>query len=337
MSVYTMSAVTARRAGIAVVAIAIVLMASFGIILLFPRESQSSPDVVLTVTIGNEVSNYTLDSIIRMPNITGYTGFVKTGTNPYIIVDPSNWTGVPMLYLLNLTGSLPANFSLKVLSSDGYITYFTRAEVLGSVEAYNSSTAESIGPRTFIMALAYMQDFELLTNETGGPLRLVLIPNGAYYSAGHSWPKLVREISVIDETEPWSLELNGVTAWNMTHDIYYSLSSCPHHRKFITLNNISYAGVALWTIVASMDGGNDIHYSFNNSLVSTNYTVTLWSQNGSSINFTSYELAYNNDMVLAGWADEVLLIAPEWPLKLVTASGTYLDAIVRIEMTGWQS
>jgi DMSO/TMAO reductase YedYZ molybdopterin-dependent catalytic subunit len=324
-----------RRIALAITAIVIVIIASLSVAFLLQPRNQSELDIVLTVNVGDSSTNYTLDDLTSLPNITGTAGFVKTGTNPYVIVDPSNWTGIPLVHLLSLTGSLPMNYSLQVLSSDGYITYFTMAEVQGSVEAYNSSTAELIGPKNFTMVLAYIQNGELLTNETGGPLRLVLFPDGNYISAGHSWPKYVREITVIDETEPWQLELNGVISWNMTHDIYYSLGSCPHHRKNITLNDTIYAGVALWTLIASMDGGNDIHYSFNNSLVSTNYTVTVWSGSGSHLNFTSYEIAFNNDLIIAGWANETLLSPPEWPLKLVTAEGLSLDNIVRIEMSGW--
>jgi hypothetical protein len=325
------------KTGLGISIIGVVVIASFGILLYFQQGEANESEVVLTVNIGSASNNYTMGDLIEMPNVTASTGFVKTGTNPYVIVEPSNWTGISLLYLLNQTGNLPANYSLRILSSDGYITYFTRAEVLGSVEAYNSSTAVPIGFRNFTMILAYMQDFQFLTNETGGPLRLALLPNGEYISAGHSWPKYVREISVIDETEPWTLELVGVTSWNMAHDIFYSLGSCPHHRKYIRLDNVSFAGVALWTLIASMDGGYDIHYSFNNSLVATNYTVTVWSNSDSYLNFTSYEIAFNNDIILAGWADEILLEPPEWPLKLVTVSGVFLDAVVRIEMTGWQA
>jgi DMSO/TMAO reductase YedYZ molybdopterin-dependent catalytic subunit len=324
-----------RRSVLAVTAIVIVTIASLSVLFLLQPQDQGELDIVLTINVDDAGTNYTLDDLTTLPNVTASAGFVKTGTNPYIIVEPSIWTGIPLVHLLSLTGNLPANYSLQVLSSDGYITYFTMAEVQGSNEAYNSSTADPIGLQNFTMVLAYVQNGELLTNETGGPLRLVLIPDGDYLSAGHSWPKYVREITVIDETEPWQLELSGVLSWNMTHDIYYSLGSCPHHRKNITLNDILYAGVALWTIIASMDGGNDIHYSFNNSLVSTNYTVTVWSGTGSHLNFTSYEIAFNNDLILAGWADDMLLIPPEWPLKLVSAEGLFLDNIVRIEMSGW--
>jgi DMSO/TMAO reductase YedYZ molybdopterin-dependent catalytic subunit len=326
-----------RRNILAIAAIAIVLIASLTVVFLLQPQEESELDIVLTINVGDASTNYTMADLTNLPNVTGYAGFVKTGTNPYVIVDPTEWTGVPLMHLLSLTSSLPANYSLRVLSIDGYITYFTMAEVQGSFEAYNSSSTEQIGLRNFTMVVAYMQNGEMLSNETGGPLRLVLFPDGDYLSAGHLWPKYVREITVIDETEPWQLELSGVVSWNMTHDVYYSLGSCPHHRKNITLNDVIYAGVALWTIIASMDGGNDTHYSFNNSLVSTNYTVTVWSGTGLYLNFTSYEIAFNDGLILAGWADETLLSPPEWPLKLVTAGGLSLDNIVRIEMSGWQS
>ncbi len=324
-----------RRTVLAVTAIVIVIIASLTVVFILQPQNQSELVTVLTVNVRDSSTNYTIDDLTNLLSITGYTGFVKTGTNPSVIVEPSNWTGIPLVHLLSLTDNLPVNYSLQILSSDGYITYFTMGEMQGSFEAYNISTGEPIGPRNFTMVLGYMQNGEQLTNETGGPLRLVLFPDGDYLSAGHSWPKFVQEISVIDETAPWDLELKGVISLNMTHDVYYSLGSCPHHRKNITLNDVLYAGVALWTIISSMDGGEDIHYSFNNSLVSTNYTVTVWSGTGSHLNFTSYEMAFNNNIILAGWTDEMLLVSPEWPLKLVTAGGFFLDNIVRIEMSGW--
>ena len=326
-----------RSTGLAVSVVAIVVVASLTVVFLFQPQTPMDTEVVLTVNVSGSSTNYTMSELVALPSITASAGFVKTGTTPYTIVNPSNWTGVPLAQLLTQTGSLPENYSLEVLSSDGYITYFTASELEGSLEAYDLSTAESIGIQNFTVVLAYRQNGELISNETGGPLRLIMQPDGDYMSAGHTFAKYVIEISVIDETQPWSLELKGVLEWNMTHDVYYSLGSCDHHRKTVTLNETLYAGVALWTIIASMDGGNDIHYSFNNDLIDTNYTVTVWSDTGSYLNFTSYDIAFKNDIVIAGWADETLLAPPEWPLKLVTASGAFLDNVVRIEMTGWQS
>jgi hypothetical protein len=300
--------------------------------------SQTQPengDVVLTVSISGNEKNYTMDELIALPSTMGLGGFVKTAANPPTPSGPYNYTGVLMTNLLTDVGNLPENYSLQVLSSDGYATYFTKDEVQGVMEAYDSTTAESIGDRLFLMLLAYHEEGEALSEEAGGPLRIVFIPDGDYMSAGHSWPKFVTSITVIDETDPWSLELEGVESWNMTHDTYYSLGSCPHHRRSITYNDAEYSGVALWTIVSSMDGGQDDHYSFNGSLVLNNYTVRVWSGSGVSKNFTSFQIAYNNSLLIAGWIDDELLVAPEWPLVLITSDGLALGNIIRIEMFGW--
>jgi hypothetical protein len=300
-----------------------------------PEDETEERDIVLTIDVMDEFVNYTMEELMELPSITGLGGFVKTGVFPHTISGPYNYTGVRVFELLTSTGTLPENYSLEVLSSDGYTTYFTKTEVQGMLEAYDPESAESIGPRNFTMVLAYHESGVPLSEEIGGPLRIVFLPDGDYLSAGHSWPKYVANLTIVDETDPWSLELEGVTSWTMTHDIYYSLGSCPHHRRSISHEGVVYSGVPLWTLVASMDGGQDDHYSFNSSLISSNYSVTVYSGTGQNVTFTSYEVAYNNSLLIAGWADEELLVPPDWPLKLVTEAGYLLGNIVRIVMSDW--
>ena len=314
-------------------------MASVAIVLFIqppPTEDGTEDrEVVLTVSIIDEVTNYTLEELMEFPAITGLGGFIKTAVNPPTISGPYNYTGVQMSDLLDDVGTLPENYSLEVLSSDGYTTYFSKSEVQGILEAYDPVSAEPIGLRNFTMVLAYQEMGIPLSEEIGGPLRIVFLPDGDYMSAGHSWPKFVANLTIIDETTPWFLELDGVTSWNMTHDAYYSLGSCPHHRQSITHEGVIYSGIPLWTLVASMDGGHDDHYSFNSSLVSTNYSVTVWSGLGLNITFTSFEVAYNSSLLIAGWANEEILLTPDWPLILVTSDGYLLGNIIRIVMSDW--
>jgi hypothetical protein len=328
-----------RNKILSVFVILIVLTTVVSIVFLIQQPTNDNEDevrnIALTITVGDNDANYTIDELMTLPSTSGLGSFVRTGVSPPTFSDPYNYTGVNILDLLTGVGTLPENYSLEVLSSDGYTTYFNKSEVHGVLEAYNSTTGEPIGPRNFTMIVAYMEGEEMIAEEYGGPLRVVILPEGEYLSAGHSWPKYVANLTIIDDTEPWSLELDGVTPWNMTHDVYYSLGSCPHHRKDIAQEDIVYSGVTLWTLIASMDGGTDDHYSFNSSLISTNYTVTVWSGTGASISFTSYEVAYNNSLLIVGWADEELLKAPDWPLLLVTSDGYLLGNIVRIVMTGW--
>jgi len=330
---------TIKNKPLSILVIAMILVTATAVVFLVQLPTtQNNPDnetIVLTVSSSDVTMNYTMNGLMALPSITGLAGFVRTGVSPPTISGLYNYTGVAVSTLFADIGTLPENYSLEVLSSDGYTTYFNKSEVQGILEAYDSVSAEPIGPRNFTMVLAYQEDGVPLSEEYGGPLRMVFLPDGDYMSAGHSWPKYIANLTIIDETEPWSLELDGVSSWNMTHDVYYSLGSCPHHRKSITRDDVMYSGVALWTLVASMDGGNDDHYSFNSSLISTNYSITVWSGTGDSISFTSYEIAFNNSLLIAGWADEELLVPPDWPLKLVTSAGFLLSNIITIEMTGW--
>ncbi len=330
----------ARKIVLAALGIIMILVAIVAIIpLLQPLPNGNGTedrDVVLTVSIIDTTKNYTMEELMEFPSFSGLAGFIKTAANPPIPGDIFNYTGVRVSDLLVDIGGLPENYTLEVLSSDNYAMYFSKSEVQGELAAYDSITAELIGLRNFTMVLAYEENGEPLSVEFGGPLRIAFLPtDGNYMSAGHSWSKFVTNLTIIDETPPWSLELDGVTSWNMTHDVYYSLGSCPHHRRSISQGDVVYSGVPLWTLIASMDGGQDDHFSFNSSLIASNYTVTIWSGTGENISFTSYQVAYNNSLLIAGWADDELLASPDWPLMLVTDNDFLFGNIVRIVMSDW--
>jgi len=286
---------------------------------------------VLSITAGDETTSYSMSELLALPSITGEGGYKKTtGT----IVGPYTYTGVTIQHLLELTGTLPAEYSIEAVASDLYTTYFNRTEVEGALKAYDAETGDPVGTENFTVILAYYEGGEPL--DDGGPLRIVTLSEDGYLSDGHYWAKDVVNITLLDEVEPWSLELRGVEEWFMTHDIYYSLASCPHHRVELNLGASVYAGVPLWTIIASMDGGDDDHYQFNTTLLSKNYNVTLYSGDGTNVTFTATQLAYNSSIVFAGWVNGTLLQEPDWPLKLVVPEGvSILGNIVRIEMTGW--
>ena len=272
-----------------------------------------------------------MSALLALPSITGEGGYKKTtGT----IVGPYTYTGVSIQHLLELTGILPIEYSIEAIASDSYTTYLNRTEVGGALRAFEAETGDPLGTGNFTVILAYYEGGEPLDH--GGPLRIVTLSEDGYLSDGHYWAKDVVNITVLDEIEPWSLELRGVEEWNMTHDIYYSLASCPHHHVELALGESVYGGVPLWTIISSMDGGDDDHYLFNTTLLSKNYNVTLYSEDGGNVTFTAAQLAYNSSIVIAGWVNGSLLQEPDWPLKLVVPEGILiLGSIVRIEMTGW--
>ncbi len=301
------------------------LVSSVAEITVMPREAE-----ILTVKNEDTILGFTMTELMNMPSVTGMGGYKRSSGT---IVGPFSYTGVPIEYLLNQTENLPVEYTIEVVSDDGYTTYYNNTQVRdGIFEAYATDGAP-IGPQEFTLILAYFEGGNPLLE--GGPLRVATISSDSYLSDGHFWAKLVVNITLIDEVEPWSLELNGVQQWIMTHDSYYSLGSCTHHRTEVTVDGTVYAGVPLWTLVSSMDGGEDVHYTFNVSLAVAGYNVSLFDDDGAFVNFTSVQLAGNATIIVAGWANGTLLEGDDWPLKLATPEGMMLGNIVRIEMWGF--
>lgn len=324
---------------IGAVAIVVILLAVgiAGILVFLPPAGNGSttttttttttdPDASVLVTIGEDSETYSFSELKALPSVTGEGGRRKsTGT----IVGPFTYTGVPMYTLLSSVAEVPAGYTLEVVSGDGYTTYFTRAQVEGRFDGY-SPTGDSIGIINCTLVLAYYEDSVPLPE--GGPLRVVTLNEDGNLTDGHFWAKDVVNITLIDEVEPWELELLGVDTWNMTHDEYYSVASCPHHARDIEVGVDTYSGVALWTIVAGMDGADDEHFQFNISLAFIGYDVVITDGEGSNVTISSSVLAGNNSIIVAGWLNGTLLESPHWPLALVTSAGVLISNIVSMQM-----
>lgn len=284
---------------------------------------------ILNVIRDENIQSYSLIELIDMPSVTGSGGYKKSSGT---LSGPYTFTGVLVEYLLNQTGDLPVEYTVEIVSDDGYTTYYNRSQIEGTFDAYNGTTGDPVGAKEFDLILAYFEDGAPLSSS--GPLRVATLNDGGYFADGHFWAKYVVNITLIDEVEPWFLELEGVQSWNMTHDTYYSLASCSHHRTEVTVAGTVYAGVPLWTIISSFDGGEDVHYTFNVSLAVSGYNVSLFDELGAFVNFTSGQLAGNASIIVAGWANGTLLKGGAWPLKLVTPEGNMLGNVIRIEMWG---
>ena len=289
-------------------------------------------EVTLTVFSENVTNEYTMTELQQLSSITGEGGFVKTtGT----IVGSYNYTGVTVKSLLQELGELPVDYSIEVLSSDGYATYFTKAQVDGRFPGYTPE-GDDAGIINATLVLAYSEDGGPLPD--GGPLRMVTLNEAGNLTDGHFWAKDVVSIELISEVEPWALQLDGVETWNMTHDVFYALGSCSYHRTEMTLGNDTYVGVPLWIIVSAMDGADDDHYQFNSTLVSSGYQVVVSDGLGNNITFSASEVALNSSILIVGWVNDGLLHSPDWPLKLITENGVLeFGNITKIMMINWES
>jgi hypothetical protein len=292
------------------------------------------PPVAVSVKIGGHIINYTMSKLMSLPATSGMGGYKKSSGN---ITGIGNYTGVAILELLTASGTLPANYSLRVISSDAYETVFNRTEVEGRFLGYYNTNGSSVGVVNCTLIVAYKLNGTPLASGSG-PLRMVILNKEGYVTDGSWWAKLVANVTLIDEVKPWSLQLKGAQSWNMPHTDYYSMASCTHHRHAITVGPNVYWGSSLWDVVASFDGGsNRPHYEFNVSLATHGYTIYLIDGNGDNVSFTAAQLAGNDSIVVAGWINGELLVSPNYPLVVVTPGHLWLSNIVKIEMTGWNT
>ncbi len=149
--------------------------------------------------------------------------------------------------------------------------------------------------------------------------------------------------------QDWPLMLNGITSSTLTKEQFEALCTPENTLTWISAENDTYSGIALWRLVALVDGSGG---SFDNGLAGTNYTVKITSCNDSYLLFPSTEMAgsQKDTYVIANkykkasngtWTDLPLdnggtSPKPWYPLKFVglasDGGGRRIGGLTRIEM-----
>jgi len=186
---------------IVTVAFIIILIAAIGayIYVSLPKsekmmtQEKQGTSYVLTVRYGDGVKNYTLDDLKSMPSISGYGGYVKKNN---VTVGPNLYRGVPLEYILQ-EFSLPENYSVTVIASDGYEKDYSIDMIRGKVDIYNES-GNYIGVGNLTMILAYEKDGSAL-GEDEGPLRVAFVSEEGYLTPSNLWVRNVVSIEIVEK------------------------------------------------------------------------------------------------------------------------------------------
>ena len=156
-------------------------------------QEEQGASYVLTVRYGDESKNYTLDDLKSMPSISGYGGYVKKNN---VTVGPNLYRGVPLEYILQ-EFSLPENYSITVIASDGYEKDYSIDMIRGKVDIYNES-GNYIGVGNLTMILAYEKDGSAL-GEDEGPLRVAFVSEEGYLTLSNLWIRNVVSIEIVEK------------------------------------------------------------------------------------------------------------------------------------------
>ena len=135
------------------VVLAIVIIASI-IIYLYVNFANTGDDTLpsekvidLTLNFGGESQTFSFDQLLEIESITGYGGY---RTSKPSFSGTGNWTGIPIITLVNYFDNIPENYSLEINSSDGESQIYDYDTVNGYVDVYdpeNVSNDEPLGKK----------------------------------------------------------------------------------------------------------------------------------------------------------------------------------------------
>jgi len=157
------------------------------------NESTQPEETLLTISIGSQLLNYSLDDLTALNSVSGQGGYINQKGK---ITGPYNYTGVSVLSLLNSIPSLPNNYTVLATANDGYNVSYSMDEVQGNIPILNETGAE-IGTGDFTMIVAYKEGGVLLNETTKGPLRIAFVDAEPFLTNSGLWLGSLVKIEVL--------------------------------------------------------------------------------------------------------------------------------------------
>jgi hypothetical protein len=154
------------------------------------------PTLKLTL-MGANGQQKILDSneLAALKSVTATGGYNDTDTGT---IYTGNFTGVPILTLLNLVGGIKSGENVTVMGSDGYQVTFTYQQVQGQgINTFDPTTGAAVQqsqPLTVIAA--YCCNGTSITSGKG-PLTVAIVGPQGLYTNGYWWAYLLVKIEII--------------------------------------------------------------------------------------------------------------------------------------------
>jgi|GEM_PF-1035951 len=262
--------------------------------------------------------------------------------------------GTYLTDLCNLVGGMQPGGELKVVASDGFFKTFAYDNV------YSPQARQ--GP----MVLAWWTAREGYTYQDGirlffgadtsvNPYGLHVFGNqdmketfdekywgwyggkDALPSAAQLSNKWVAKIEIFPApASDWKLLLNGSIQREITKSYFEAGLSWEGHRATYTDANGVWEGMPLWRLVGYVDDGNEhSDLAFNRTLAQQGYTVRVIAADGYNRAFTSQEVAFSTNYIVANTLDgsplpEKINDKYNWPLRLVGTNATGGKSVANI-------
>lgn len=173
-----------------------ILMVSAGAyyMLGYAAEEQIDWEVTL-IGIEGEQHVISYQEICSMPYQEGRGGLI---TSVGVVYGPYDVRGVLLQDLCDLVGGMTTNDGVSVSAPDGYSMVFSYDMLHhGNFLTFDPETIQEVPHEKQMVLLTYQWDGKPISNNDGGPLRLVVISSEPWLTEGHNWVMWVDEIEVI--------------------------------------------------------------------------------------------------------------------------------------------
>jgi hypothetical protein len=147
---------------------------------------------LLTIRVGSQFYNYTLDDLTAFANVTGQGSYINQARK---ITGPFTYTGVNVRVLLSSIPSLPATYTFRAMARDGYNRSYSMEEMNGHVMVFNETGVE-VGTGNLTMIIAYKQNNAFMSENSNGPLRIAFVDTESAITNSGLWLSSLNEIEI---------------------------------------------------------------------------------------------------------------------------------------------
>jgi hypothetical protein len=264
-------------------------------------------------------------SIAALASYTGRAGFKSSGG---LIAAVGDYTGVPVLTLLNLVGGITSTQTLTVTASDGYSMVYSYSQVNGQdFTTYDPVTGSEKAPtQPMTLCVNYFVNGTALPSEEG-PLRIGVVGPEGLLTEGHFWTKMTSKLEVTNNIRDWTVTVNATGSSPLSMDRQAWTADYNHFTlNWTDSNGNVWTGTALWRWVSwyNYNGG------ISNATLDQGYKVKVVSGDGYSAIFDDSQVKLNNNIIVAGKLNGAVLSDPYWPLTIVGSNVTNQEMVKNV-------
>ena len=229
------------------------------------------------------------------------------------------WSGVPLWLLIAMVDDIDPHtpdhynfrddlatlgYQVKITASDGY-----------TITANSADIARDDG-----WIIANELNGEPLPIEINGKKSWPLHLKGPEVFSGNLIGSIVKieMLNIPVPSSEWNLKIVGDVTDTISKEEFEEAVACGHTANWTDTNGNVYSGVPLWWLVGVADDEEtENHWTFNDTLAATNYTIQVVAKDGFSGNFYSDLIKHSDAYIVANTMNGTPIAGMQQPLQMV--------------------